>query len=98
MTYVEVIQLVVAGVLGVALGMIFFGGLWWTIRKGIASPYPVLWFLGSLLARMGIVFAGFYLVTFGDWRRLMVCLAGFIVARLVVTRLTRPQLELVHAP
>ena len=44
------------------LGAIFFGGLWWTVRKGVASRRPALWFLGSLLLRTSIALAGFYVV------------------------------------
>jgi F1F0 ATPase subunit 2 len=71
------------------LGALFFGGLWWTVLKGLTSPRPALWFLGSMLLRTGITLSGFYLVSGGDWQRLLACLAGFVIARLVVTRLTR---------
>ena len=73
---------------GGALGTIFFGGLWWTVRKGVSSPRPALWFLGSLSLRMTIVLVGFYLVAGHHWERLLLCLLGFILARLVVTWLT----------
>ena len=56
----EPLMLVLAVVAGVLLGAIFFGGLWWTVRKGVSSTRPALWFLGSLLLRTGIVLAGFY--------------------------------------
>ena len=56
---------------------------------GLHSPQPALWFLGSLLLRTAIVLAGFYLVGAGDWRRLLLCLLGLVVGRLLVTRLTR---------
>ena len=75
---------------GLLLGAIFFGGLWWTVRKGASSEQPAFWFLGSLLLRMSIALAGFYLVSGGHWERLLVCLVGFVIARLVVMRLTRP--------
>jgi F1F0 ATPase subunit 2 len=29
---------------GLLLGAIFFGGLWWTVRKGVSSKRPALWF------------------------------------------------------
>ena len=47
----ETLSLVLALVTGVLLGAIFFGGLWWTVRKGVSSKRPALWFLGSLLLR-----------------------------------------------
>lgn len=89
----ETLALLLAWVAGVALGAIFFGGLWWTVRKGVSSPRPALWFLGSMLLRTGIALAGFYFVGRGQWERLLVCLVGFVMARLVVVWLTRPSRE-----
>ena len=74
---------------GVLLGAIFFGGLWWTIRKGLSSNRPALWFLVSLLLRTGITLTGFYLVAESNWERLVACLVGFFITRLIVAWLTR---------
>ena len=76
--------------LGLLAGALFFGGLWWTVRKGVSSKRPALWFSGSLLLRMSVALAGFYLVSGRHWERLLLCLLGFVVARLVVTWWTRP--------
>jgi F1F0 ATPase subunit 2 len=83
----ETLTLALAAGAGVILGAVFFGGLWWTVQKGVASKQPALWFLGSLLLRMSIALAGFYFVSGGHWERLVLCLAGFVVARLVIARL-----------
>jgi F1F0 ATPase subunit 2 len=69
---------------GVLLGALFFGGLWWTVRLGLSSQRPALWFLGSLLARMSVALIGFYLVGGEQWERWLLCLLGFIVSRFVV--------------
>ena len=74
---------------GVLLGAMFFGGLWWTVRRAPSSKRAALWFFGSLLLRTSIALAGFYFVAGGHWERLLVCLLGFVMARLIVTRLTR---------
>ncbi|MEQ9334891.1 ATP synthase subunit I [Thalassobaculum sp.] len=87
----EAPALLMAWVAGGLLGGIFFGGLWWTIRKGLSSDHPALWFLGSMLLRTGAVLSGFYLVFDGHWPRLLLCLLGFFMAKLVVMRLTRPE-------
>ena len=87
----ETLSLALALVAGVLLGAMFFGGLWWTIQRGVSSKRPALWFFGSLLLRTSIALAGFYLVGSGHWERLLTCLLGFVVARLIVTRLTRPR-------
>ena len=89
----EFVTLALALVAGLLLGAIFFGGLWWTVRKGLSSKQPALWFFGSLLLRMSIALAGFYFVSGGHWERLLLCLLGFVVARFIVTRLTRPPVE-----
>ncbi len=81
--------LVLAWAAGTGLGAIFFGGLWWTVRGSLASPRPALRLSGSLLLRLSIALAGFYLVGHDHWDRLLACLAGFVMARLVVTWLTR---------
>lgn len=85
----ENLMLVLACAAGGGLGAVFFGGLWWTVRKGVSSKQPALWFFASMLVRMSIALAGFYFVGHGHWERLVVCLLGFIVARLAVMRLTR---------
>ena len=73
---------------GVVLGAVFFGGLWWTVRKGTACQRPALLFLGSFLLRTSIALAGLYFVAGGHWDRLLACLLGFVIARLIVTKLT----------
>jgi len=85
----EVLLLALALSAGMLLGAVFFGGLWWTVRMGVSSEQPVFWFFGSLLLRMGVALAGFYFVSGGHWERLLLCLVGFVIARLGVTWLTR---------
>ncbi|HUG24505.1 ATP synthase subunit I [Piscinibacter sp.] len=75
---------------GGLLGGVFFGGLWWTVRRGALSPTPARWFLGSFALRTAIVLAGFYAVGAGQPLRLGLCLLGFLLARAIVLRATRP--------
>jgi F1F0 ATPase subunit 2 len=89
----NILPLLFAWGIGVLLGAIFFGGLWWTVRKSLSSERPALWIFTSLLLRMGVTLTGFYLVSDGQWQRLLLCLLGFIMARLVVTWLTRQSIE-----
>ena len=85
----ETLQLALVLLAGLLLGALFFGGLWWTVLKGVSAGQPALWFFASLLLRTAIVLGGFYFVAGGHWKRLLLCLLGFIVARFVVIRLTR---------
>lgn len=79
----------VAFIVGMLLGAFYFVGLWWTVRKGVTSAHPALWFSISMLLRTSITLVGFYVVGRDHWERLLVCLLGFIVARALVMRLTR---------
>ncbi len=90
--------LILSLIVGLALGLFFFGGLWWTVRKAINSNNPALWFFGSVMLRMAVVISGFYLVMAGDWRRLCIALAGFIIARMLVTHFSPSPQENSHAP
>ncbi|MDO9160794.1 MAG: ATP synthase subunit I [Methylophilaceae bacterium] len=102
----EILLGLLAWLAGLLLGAIFFGGLWWTVHKSISSQRPALWLLPSLLLRMSITLAGFYFISDGHWQRLLLCLFGFLMARLTVIWLTRsfgenqthPVQEANHAP
>ena len=84
----ELLQLVLVLLAGVLFGAIFFGGLWWTVKKGLTAKQPALWFGTSMLFRTCIVLAGFYFVAGADWKRMLLCLLGFIAARFAVIGLT----------
>jgi F1F0 ATPase subunit 2 len=94
----EWLTLALAWMAGLLLGAIFFGGLWWTVRLGVASRRPAMLFLGSLLLRTVVVVAGFYLVGDGHWQRLLACLFGFVIARFIVTWVAGPPIEHCNAP
>ena len=86
----ETLTLVLALAAGVVLGAIFFGGLWWTVRKGVSSEHPAVWFLGSILLRTSMTLIGFYVIVGEHWDRLIVCLLGFVMARMIAIRLIAP--------
>ncbi len=57
----EVLFLASAMAAGFLLGAFFFGGLWWTVKRGVSSQRPALWFFGSMLLRMSITLGGILL-------------------------------------
>ena len=83
---------------GACVGVLFFAGLLWTIRRGLASPFAPVWFMGSLVLRTCIVVWAFQAVGRDDWRNWLACLAGFTVTRFAVSRATRPRTEPAEAP
>jgi len=84
----ETLRLAPVLAMGVLLGVIFFGGLWWTVRKVVSSKHPAFWVFSSLMLRMTIAMTGFYFISGGHWERLLACLFGFFIVRLIVIRLT----------
>ena len=54
----------------------------------LGNGYLNPWLDLSLLLRTGIALAGFYFVAGADWKRMLLCLLGFIIARFVIMRLT----------
>lgn len=79
----------IAVISGIVLGMIFFGGLWFTVKKTVRSNYAAIWILGSSLTRTIMVLTGFYFVGQGNWQRLLLAVAGFIAARFLVMWFTK---------
>lgn len=74
---------------GFLLGLLFYGGLWWTVQHAAEFRRPALTVLGSALLRIAAVMGGLYLVAGGEWLRMLQCLLGLLIARLAVTWATR---------
>jgi F1F0 ATPase subunit 2 len=81
------LQLCIAVLAGLALGLFYFGGLWLTVRRITCSKRPALLMLASFVVRLLVTLCGFYLVMDGRWERLLACLSGFLVTRFVLTRI-----------
>jgi F1F0 ATPase subunit 2 len=71
---------------GTLLGGVFFGGLWWTVRRALARGAAGAWFAGSYLLRFAIVAGGLYALAHDDAVRGIAAGFGLIVARLVLAR------------
>jgi len=84
------VTLLLAAVAGLALGLLYFGGLWLTVRRIARTRHPGPLFALSLLLRMALTLAGFYLVMDGSWQRMLACLAGFIAVRQLLVSRLRP--------
>ncbi|MDQ2721055.1 MAG: ATP synthase subunit I [Bacteroidota bacterium] len=85
----ETLLIILAFVAGIALGIIFFGGLWFTVKKIVTAKIPALWVLGSFIIRVSIVLFGLYFISSGSWQLLVLCLIGFIAARFIVIYFTK---------
>jgi F1F0 ATPase subunit 2 len=78
--------------MGLALGLVYFGGLWLTIRMLYVSKHPSLLFCLSFFLRNLTAGVCFYLITtMGSVVHLLVCLAGLVLMRTLLVRYLRSQ-------
>ncbi len=78
--------------IGLGLGLLYFGGLWLTIKNMNQSRSPIVLTLGSFILRTGAVFLVLiYVARQGDWFNILILLAGFIVSRIFLSRMIGKQ-------
>ena len=77
-------RLMIAFFGGGLFGSAYFGGLWLTVRRFDETSAAT--FILSFVVRMGLLLAGMYWLTAGDWRAVLVCLTGVLVSRYVLLR------------
>ena len=85
------LPLVLAWVAGVGLGLLYFGGLWLTLRQLPTCRWPTPLLVGSFMGRTAVVLVGFYFVMGGRWERMLACLVGFMMARILLIFWLRPE-------
>ena len=83
---------VLMGAAGMALGALYFVGLWQTVKRLPQTEVRGLLLLVSLVARLSVLLAIFYvLLQDGRWERLAAVLIGFVVMRKILTVRLGPQ-------
>ena len=88
--------IVVAFFVGLGLGLLYFGGLWFTIQKLPQTPHPIPLIMGSLLLRFAIALGSVYLLMnyFAGEQILTSLLAfslGFLLTRNFLISRLRPR-------
>jgi F1F0 ATPase subunit 2 len=76
-----IIELLISFIVGAAIGVIYFAGLWETIRRLPDVEKPVRRIALSYALRMTLALSGFYFVMQGEWERLAVAMVGFLLMR-----------------
>ena len=89
MTMSDILYMILAFIAGLALGMFFFGGLWFTVKKAVTAKIPAILFFTSFFLRVSVVLIGFYFISPVGWQGLIFSLLGFVIARVVVTYFTK---------
>lgn len=71
---------------GMGIGVVFFGGLWITIRRVKTMQRPGTVLFVSSFVRIVFALGGLYVLAWGRWERLLIAVIGFVLARLIVIR------------
>jgi F1F0 ATPase subunit 2 len=83
--------LALALIAGAFAGVVFFGGLWLTVKRMLTARQPALLMIASLIVRAGIVLLIFYLVAAGEVLRIVASLVGFLLVRFFMVRYFEPE-------
>jgi F1F0 ATPase subunit 2 len=78
---------------GIVLGILFFGGLLFTVKKLVTAEKPALLIMSSFFLRVSIVMVGFYFLGGNSWKNFLACLLGFITARFIVLYITKKKVK-----
>lgn len=76
---------------GLVIGAFYFGVLWLTVSRLPTARRPGLVLFLSTASRLAVTIIGFYLVSDGRGDRLLACLAGFIIVRVLMVSRIRPR-------
>jgi F1F0 ATPase subunit 2 len=75
------VQLLLAIAAGLALGLVHFGGLWWTVQRLPTATRPVLLMLLSAAARVALVLPALVWFAVESVPSLACALIGLLMAR-----------------
>jgi len=66
---------------GAGLGLIYFWGLWTTVKAIPQTRHPALLTFASFSLRAAVCVLGFYAASGGRWERLFTAILGFVAVR-----------------
>ena len=76
---------------GLLLGLIYFGGLWFTVQRFVHHRWPPWAMVVSFIVRMGLVLVVFYGLLMQHWTYVVTALIAFVVTRqILINRLGKP--------
>jgi F1F0 ATPase subunit 2 len=71
-------------VLGGLIGLVYFLGLWETVRRLPEAKSPHRLMILSFAARTILALGGFFLLTDGAWERMAAAVLGFFIVKTVL--------------
>ena len=70
--------------LGTVAALLYFGGLWITVRKLPMAQHPLRRYAVSLLLRMSILGIAFACLLRGSWQQTVAAATAFLLVRLAI--------------
>jgi F1F0 ATPase subunit 2 len=90
-------DVMVGVIVGAVAGLVFFGGLRWTVSRLETARRPVVLVTSSLLIRVAVVAGALVLFSDGRLARVLAGLGGLLVVRTVMVAATRRELATMEA-
>ncbi|MEN1760867.1 ATP synthase subunit I [Anoxynatronum sibiricum] len=69
---------------GMGLGLVFFGGLYWSVNQLPTAKHPGFLMVASMLVRMAILLTGLYFLMAGDIKNLLAAVAGVMLVKFMM--------------
>lgn len=69
---------------GIFLGIIFFGGLYWSVNKLTKVKRPAFLMIISALVRMSILIGGIYFIAGDDIKKILSILGGVVLVKIIM--------------
>lgn len=91
MTVTDWMSILASTIIGLASGLVYFGGLWVTVRRLPVLGRPMLVALGGMACRLGLALVCVYWIGAGHWSRIASWLLGFFAMRAVLVRRWQPR-------
>jgi F1F0 ATPase subunit 2 len=95
-----IIELTLSAFAGAAIGLIYLGGLWFTVRGLEPSGNPVLRLLVSAALRLGLILAATFLAIAAgaDGGHIIAAFMGFLAIRQILIMRVRSKLGPISQP
>jgi F1F0 ATPase subunit 2 len=91
----EPVLLLFSAAAGTVIGMLYFTGLWLTVRRLKSARNPALLTFGSFMGRTAsAVFLFYLIIREGRWELGLAALAGFVLSRILLMRLFKKRISL----
>lgn len=88
-----ILDLAIGVLVGIGCGVVFFGGLRWTVSKLDSVRRPAAMVISSLLVRTAVVAGAIVLISDGSLARVLAALGGLLVVRTAIVAVVRREVS-----